>query len=221
MRKCCIVCDEPWNRDAGSHYFTLKTTPEGAQEEILVCQNCKPNVGLVDALFTRVQPYIGREQQPPFWRNDQPLRSKQALDPSQMPLDTYPLIEDFEVLVEEHQSGYYSARLISPSRGYLTHVLNIDLSQLDFIPPSGSITHPHTLDAGWDTLFTLIAEDDEFVYILTDNEDFRLDDYGKRIYFYYAWFRVEKGRYYHQWKQAFSLVRMLSAAQKQQSQPSS
>jgi len=81
------------------------------------------------------------------------------------------------------------------------------------------MAHPHTLDAGWDALFTLRAEDDECISILTDTEAFRLDERGKRLSFYDAWFRVEKSRSYHQWKQALSLARMLSVAQTQESQP--
>ena len=231
MTRFCTVCGKPWDQDSGPYYFTLKTSPDGTQEGIFVCGSCKPNVDTGENPFTRV--YVPGHTIPTrerrFWHNDTPLQAGQALDPSYMPLSDYPLIEDFEVVVlcwiEPQQLGkeawHASARLISLSRGYLTYALPVDLSRPDFILPHGDFDQPYHLDADWDTPWTLIAEDNEFVYILTDNEDFMLDEHGNRVSLYHAWFRVEKSRYYSQWKQAMYLARSLSAAQKQESKPTS
>lgn len=228
MTRFCSICGKPWDQDSGPSYFTLKTSPDGMQERIFVCGSCKPNVNTGENSFTRVYlPGHSREQRP-FWHNDTPLQASQALDPSSMPLSDYPLIEDFEVVVLwwiEQQLGkeewHASAQLVSSSRGYLTYLLGVDLSRSDFILPHGGFDKPYALYAEWETLYTLIAEDDEFVYILTDNEVFMLDDRRNRISLYHAWFRAEKSRYYSQWKQAIYLARFLSAAQKRESKPTS
>jgi hypothetical protein len=222
MTELCTGCRKPW--DAGPCFFTLKKHPDGRQEEVFVCAGCKSIFGTNTTLFTELYVPAGkRGQRPPFWHNDKPLYGDQALNPLQMPLRDYPLIEDFELLVDcwdEPQSltkegWHYALRFTSPSRGYLTSILEGDFQRSDFVLPRGTFDKPYHLAGGWDTLDTLIAENNGFVYILTDNRDFMLTESGNRVSFYSAWFKVDKDRYYNQWEQAIYLINVLSARQKQ------
>ncbi|MGH2511034.1 MAG: hypothetical protein ACRDHZ_27035, partial [Ktedonobacteraceae bacterium] len=217
------VCGKPWNQDSSPYYFTLKTSPDRTQEDIFLCRSCKMGFWIDESIFTKVYMPGHRREQRPFWRNRKPLSKSQALHPLHVSLDTYPLIEDFEVMVicwiEQQQLGkeiwHSCAQLARSSDGYLTRLLGVDPSQPDFVLPHGSLEQPAQLDAGWDTLYTLIAEDDKFVYILTDNEDFLCDEQGNRIHLYHAWCKVEKSRYYRQWEQAIYVARALFALYEQ------
>lgn len=142
-----------------------------------------------------------------------------VLDPKQLPLHTFPLIEDFEVILcatlsnrsnEENQLRY-RAGFFSPSRGWLTifrygNFTPQDLSESHFTIPCGDFTTPYCdYDQGW---AILIAERDEMVYILTGNFEKLLEKKG-----YHTWFKVEKSRYYHQWEKAIDLCRQWCAQQ--------
>lgn len=169
-------------------------------------------------------PVYTKENRPSFWRNDIPLDYRHfhipygqlpliastfpegtieayPLDIAQLPLHLFPLIEDFEVILEdyiaENKQGKkpleYNVLFFSPSHGYLAHFLMGDytsntLRQDNFVIPFGSFVTPYfDFDQGWQML---LAADAEFVYILTG------------ILGYETWFKVEETHYYQQWEKA-------------------
>ena len=137
-----------------------------------------------------------------------------------MPLSKYPLIHDFEALVlcwtyppETGNAAWYACvRLMSPSPGYLTSLLPGDLGSPDVTVLQGNFDHPYSLEGRTDSLDTCIAEQDEFVSILTDNEEFLSDASEDRTRSYPAWFKVEKRLYDTHWRQATFFARSLSLA---------
>lgn len=221
MTKCCAVCNKKWGSDPSPFYFTLKGLSEGTQEELFICEDCKLKFSMEKSPFTRVYPPTHmREQQPFFWYNEKPLRPDQALDPLRISLSYYPLIEDFEVMVlcwiepnrSDKEACHASARFVSSSRGYLTYALDVDLRLPDFVLPQGDFERPYHFDVGLDMLCTSIAEYEDFVYIVTDNKKSTLIHERKND-LYSTWFKVDKNRYYSQWKQAIYVARSLFAEQ--------
>jgi hypothetical protein len=185
-------------------------------------------------------PSYSDDDRPPFWYNDAPLdyehyhvahgqipylhnelmyidlekylyfMKANVLDTEQLPLDAFPLIEDFEIRLERLTMRYESGKehisdvfvwLFSQLRGYLAHIRehdsHKDLSRPDFIIPHGDFQTPYAdLDQGWDIL---LAEDDVFVYVLTGNWEVKEG--------YRTWFKVEKALYYRQWERAIQRCR--------------
>ena len=177
-------------------------------------------------------PTYTEENRPPFWRNDISLNYKNfhithgqlpliastfpegtleayPLDTTQLPLHLFPLVEDFEIILEgsiaTNRQGKdpfeYNVFFFSPSRGHLAHFLFGEytpskICQDNFVIPSGSFITPYfDFDQGWQLL---LAADAAFVYILTG------------ILEYETWFKVEKSRYYQQWEQAIQLCRKMN-----------
>jgi hypothetical protein len=216
----CTACG---TQDINILYSVLKTYPNGEQKEIQVCKSCRPEFDPVEVLFTRISgPSYTKEQRPSFWSNGRSLHLdwEQAFKSPDLPLSDYPLIEDFEVMLEgvtsKHKLGKeepsYFVWLFSPSRGYLTYILGADeleeLRDLDFVLPHGTFNHPYyDVDQGWEMV---LAEDGDFVYILAGGWR-ELESYGV----YTTWFKVEKKRYYHQWEQAIRLARSLLVVQEE------
>lgn len=199
--------------------LVAKKLPSGKHEEIHVCQKCRPSFRQIEHIFILHGVTYPNTGSFPFWRNDAPLsvqfdRTRYPLE-EQLPLDDFPLIEDFEVVMvgftlkhrqEDHLPTYYSAKFFSPSRGFLAHLLfdtPQDLCQPDFAIPSGTFSEPYDdLDQGWNML---VAEDQTFVYVITGNWEI---GEGQR-----TWFKVEKDRYYRQWEKAIQFCRTLDLAE--------
>ncbi len=162
-------------------------------------------------------PTYTEENRPPFWHNDVPMDDEHFhgiknmfLDPRLFPLHLFPLIEDFEFLLERLIEKYEDGKetysdvfmdLFSSSRGYLAHFLDFSLKAMrrsDFFLPHGSFDAPYyTLDQGWNIM---LFEDDEHVYILTGNWERNPDSFE-------TWFKVEKKLYYSQWERAVERCR--------------
>jgi hypothetical protein len=204
-------------------------TPDADQKYMLVCDTCLPSFENKPVFFKVLGgPTYTEENRPLFWSNDTSLEYNHfhitrvtrdqlpdipslsvedildlnTLDISQLPLEQFPLIEDFEIRLEkvvkdvneteEDCSGYF-VFFFSPSRGYLAYLLDCDacsmLCQDDFSIPAGDFQVPYfNFDWGWSIL---IAADDTYIYVLTGGEK----DYN-------TWFKVEKKLYYQQWDQA-------------------
>ena len=133
------------------------------------------------------------------------------LDPLLFPLHLFPLIEDFEFLLErvinkyedgEETDSDVSLWMFSPSRGYLAHFLEHSLRDVrhsNFRLPHGSFENPYyNLDQGW---HIMLFEDDTYVYILTGNWERR--NMGS----FETWFKVEKHLYYRQWERVVERCR--------------
>lgn len=141
------------------------------------------------------------------------------IDAHQLPLREFPLIEDFEVILWTTLSNHspnesqllYQVYFFSQSRGLLARLRHWDytlqeLCRANFTIPHGDFTTPYfDFDQGW---ALLIAEHDEFVYILTGSFEDLLAEKGYR-----TWFKVEKSRYFRQWEQAVQLARQWCAQQ--------
>lgn len=210
-------------------------TPDADQEQIWVCEQCLPLFEKKRFLFKVLDgPTYTEENRPPFWKNATALYYQHfhitrgqlphiftslpedtialnQLDTTQLPFEQFPLIEDFEVILEkiliegedevEKNTGEYHPFFFSPLHGYLAYLLMGDyecpqLCKDDFIIPIGDFTFPYfDFDWGW---AILIAADDSYVYILTGGEK----DYS-------TWFKVEKKLYYEQWDKAIRRCRQL------------
>jgi hypothetical protein len=212
-----LDCEACGKQHIAVRYPVLRLLSDGQYEELGVCADCKPHYQSVETLFVResVPPYA-QVQRPPFWENGTLLRwhEDQGFSTSPIAPPDYPLIDDFEIWLEgvisKHNLGkempFYMAWLFSPSRGYLTHILGAneleDLCRPDFTLPRGDFAHPyHDIDQNW---HILLAEDDDYVYILAGGRD------GKPVFdVYHTWFKVEKKRYAQQWEQAVRLARSL------------
>ena len=213
-------CDS-CGRDVDEYAVVLKPLPDGEYQEVLACDNCKARYEPL--LFLRIRldkfPYI-LDSNPPFWTNDTSLHGlfdgKRATLEGRLSLDAFPLMEDFEVVLEgftrKHLLGKeplsYHAKFFSPSYGYLAHFSRNDtlqeLCREQFVIPCGDFTAPFIdFEPGWSLL---IAEDERFVYVLTFYEREHIfyfpafEDYEHNV-----WFKVEKSRYSNQWEKALQL----------------
>jgi len=177
-----------------------------------------------------------RDEMPSQWENDLPLAYEHfhitrgqlpyvaanfpahtieayPLDINQFPLASFPLLEDFHVILigaiaegkkESLNLLSYEVNFLSPSRGFLAHFLygvytTLLIRQEGFIIPIGTFDTPYfDFDQGW---IILLAADETFVYILTGS------GLGEP---YSTWFKVEKTRYYEQWEQAIQLARSVT-----------
>src|ERR1051326_6051289 len=96
----CAACGR---ENPAVSYPVLKPSPKGKLKEINVCEACRPQFEAVEFLFVResLPPYT-QEQRPPFWSNGSSVcwQEGQAFNPSPVPLSDYPLIDDFEVILE-------------------------------------------------------------------------------------------------------------------------
>ena len=110
-----------------------------------------------------------------------------------MPLEVFPLIDDFEIVLEQIRGtswGYHLA-FFSEKRGYIAsfpwwdHV-ELDLSRPSFIMPS------QDFEQGWEIE---IFPDGEYMYVLES----AFDDPQAG---YHRWFRVGKEHYLIEWQTA-------------------
>ena len=217
-----MQCDS-CGKQADRRYRVVKTLPSGKHEEMSVCQRCRPSFQKIEDLFEMGGKIYTDAERPPAWHNEAPLpvllyRWPYPLEEQLplLPLDDFPLIEDFDVVLEgctskheqeDHLPPRYYARFFSPSRGFLALLLPDepeDLCQPDFVIPSGDFNAPYDdLDQGWNIL---IMEDHEYVYIITGNWEI---GEAQR-----TWFKVERNLYYRQWEKTIQRCRALCSQPK-------
>jgi hypothetical protein len=159
-------------------------------------------------------PTYTQNDRPPSWRNESSLIISRD-DPPDLenaPLADFPLIEDFEVRLEEfRESGKswfgYHLFLFSRLRGYIAGFpwwdhAERDLARDDFRIPLGDFEHPYSdIEQGWEIV---IATKDDIVYVLEGDFDTPVDE-G-----YHTWFKVDKGVYLSEWEKAIALCRAFS-----------
>jgi len=210
----CAACGK---QHIAVRYPVLRVSADGEYEELGVCASCRPQFVPVETLFVRLSGETYTQgQRPPSWSNGAAVQwqAGEPFNPSPVPLSEYPLIEDFEILLEgvisKHRLGkampWYFVWLFSPSRGYLTHILGADelkdLCRSHFQIPRGDFVYPyHDVDQGW---HISMAEDEAFVYVLAGG-----GPESGSLTLYTTWFRVAKPRYAQQWEQAVRVARAL------------
>ena len=238
----CQICG---NKDNGTRSPVLQKLSDGDQKRIIVCDNCLPHFEHVENFIQRTDGRLfSVQERPKWWKNSVPLHythnhigyymlekevsdldetsrlkyfQDHALDPARLPLNDFPLLEDFEVSLEgmiaKHEINrvpipYFFARLYSPSLGYLGsfsgHMQSDYMCRSDFVIPSGNFTLPYyDLEQGVDLLIT---EDDQFVYVLFgdwESHNSSEPNVWQKIENYYdTWVKIRKERYYEQWKSA-------------------
>jgi hypothetical protein len=166
-------------------------------------------------------PTYSKDDRPPFWKNEIPLRVDGMVRHNPPPMDRlpfafFPLIKDFEVRLEvmkyrgepelaaaARRIGY-NVRFFSPARGYIADFAwwdhaERDLIRDDFRIPLGDLKDPYSdSDQGWE--INIVSRDD-YVYILEGNADAPVDE-G-----YSSWFKVNMGTYLAEWQKAIELCR--------------
>ncbi|MEO8609177.1 MAG: hypothetical protein ABI690_14905 [Chloroflexota bacterium] len=150
-------------------------------------------------------PTYSNDDRPPFWGRQKRLLISE-INQEQLeraPLAAFPLIEDFEVRLEndtDYSFGYHLC-FMSVSRGYLAHFLwwdhvENDLIRDTFAIPLGDFSHPFDdVHQGWEIV---IAAKDEFVYALEGTAD----GLG-----FHTWFKVRQDRYLAEWQKAIQACR--------------
>jgi hypothetical protein len=233
-KKRCFSC----KKEKGFfHEIAIPGMDEEDDLVVPICESCLPSYqeGTTYLFHILGGSTFPEEQRPPFWYNEAPLLYKRLhvtygqlpfvtlpspsdpiltneLERSQFPLERFPFIDDFEVLLErmmiENKQGEYSPSdygviFFSPSGGYLVFLSDYsaqELRQDDFEIPRGDFSTPYfDFDFMW---AILIVEDDTYVYVLANRDEEPL---------YRTWFKVEKKVYYHQWKEAIHLCRQMSS----------
>jgi len=159
-------------------------------------------------------PAYSKDDRPPFWKNERPLRIDGMVrhNPPPMerlPIAFFPLIRDFEVRLEDikvqgESTLGYTVHFFSPARGYIADFYlgdhaERDLIRDDFKIPLGDLQKPFfDSDQGWEIT---IASNDDYVYILEGDADAPADK-G-----YFAWFKVSRETYLAEWQKAIELCR--------------
>ncbi len=154
-------------------------------------------------------PTYSEEDRPRHWHKKSRLGLRNPRDMKQLPLDQFPLIEDFQVILEEVRTtqeqksslGYHVC-LSSPSRGYIAtfpwwdHVEK-EMRRDTFSIPLGDLKKPFDdQDQGWRIV---IAEHEGYVYVLQ----------GIGREWYDRWFKVSTPLYVSKWHQAIQLCRRM------------
>jgi len=161
------------------------------------------------------------QNRPPFWHNETPLLWDTSLreDMGNLPLHMFPLIADFEVLLEKMEVlpaggtgdrrcpfGYHIYFFSSP-RGYIASFpwwdhAEQDLRREGFSVPLGTLDQPYSdLEQGW---IIAIASSDHFVYVVEGDFDRVIVDHS-----YHTWFKVPEDRYLEQWQRAIQTCHQL------------
>jgi hypothetical protein len=149
---------------------------------------------------------------PSIWSNDYPLWFTSYVNPFQvegLELDYFPLVEDFEIRLEEMidetgHSAFYQVWFFSQTLGYLALFWTLSMeiylakNEVDNISiPLGSLDTPYqNCDQGWELI---IGEHNDFVYIMEGNFN----------YYYDRWFKVLKAKYFEQWQLAIKIWKKL------------
>jgi hypothetical protein len=155
-------------------------------------------------------PTFALRDRPPLWQNATallPSAYEEANPPDidSLPLQTFPLIDDFEIRLETmlDKSGQslmgYHVVFFSPALGYLASFpwwdhADAALARADFSIPLGNAESLYyDLEQSWEIV---IAARDDFVYILEGKFD------AREVDGYEVWFKVLKDRYLDQWRNA-------------------
>ncbi|MDZ7962880.1 MAG: hypothetical protein RMY34_34285 [Aulosira sp. DedQUE10] len=146
------------------------------------------------------------------WSNDYPLWFTSFVNPFEVEgfeLDYFPLVEDFEIRLEEiadktGNSTFYQVWFFSQTLGYLARFWGLSRANYlaknevdDFSIPLGSLDTPYQNCAqGWELI---IGEQNDFVYLMEGN----FNNYYER------WFKVSKTKYSEQWQLAIKVWKKL------------
>ncbi len=162
------------------------------------------------------------QNRPPSWHNETLLFWDTSVreDMGDLPLHMFPLIADFEVLLEkmevlpEEGTGNrrcpfgYQIHFFSSPRGYIASFpwwdhAEQDLRREGFSVPLGTLSQPYSdLEQGW---IIAIASSDSFVYVVEGDFDRVIVDHS-----YHTWFKVPEDRYLSQWQRAIQTCHQLS-----------
>lgn len=140
---------------------------------------------------------IEMEARPLRWENEFPLAKAEPL-----PLEAFPIIDDFEIVLEriKDTSRGYDLVFFSEKRGYIANFLVWDHVELDLYRESFSIPFYDTSDeTGWEIE---IFDEAEFTYVL--ETDYEHPEAG-----YCRWFRVPTKRYQAEWQAAIEAGRQI------------
>lgn len=127
----------------------------------------------------------------PRWENEFPLAKGHPF-----PLEAFPLIDDFEIVLERSRGtslGYHLA-FFSEKRGYIASFPWWDHVELDLYRPSFSFPSYDFMDEGWEIE---IFADDEYMYVLEREFEYPTTESG-----YQRWFKVRKDHYLAEWQSA-------------------
>ena len=157
-------------------------------------------------------PTYSRHELPPSWQNETTLLTVSATtresELEHAPLADFPLIRDFEVLLERYVRlqkaplGYH-VNFFSKTLGYLADFpwwdhAEEDLRRDDFRIPLGDFLHPfNDVEQSWEIV---IGEKDGLVYILEGA-------FSKPHEGYPIWFKVYKDMYLGAWQRAIALCK--------------
>src|SRR5690348_8898182 len=141
---------------------------------------------------------IEMEARPPRWENEFPLAKAEPL-----PLEDFPIIDDFEIVLERNKgtSTGYDLIFSSEKRGYIANVL-WNHAELDLYRPSFSAVFPKgytDFEQGWEIE---IFNQAEFIYVL--ESDFDHPEAG-----YHRWFRVPEEHYQMECEAAMEASRQI------------
>ncbi len=216
MKKPCIICGKRLEENE-LHWITTIISPDWHQEQRF-CEDCKRFFEPSQLFFQVLDgPTYTEENRPPFWENAIPMDNEHFhniknmfLDPQSLPLHLFPLVEDFEFLLERVINKYEDGKetssnvyihLFSPSHGYLAHFLDDTVKAMhrsNFLLPHGNFDAPYyNLDQGW---HIMLFEDGRHIYILTGNWERNPNGFE-------TWFRVEKVLYDRQWERTIERCR--------------
>ena len=173
----CMLC----SNITDLQYLHEVSTPDADQKQMLVCDKCLPFFENKPRFFKVLGgPTYTEENRPQFWKNAAALSYQHfhitrgqlphifaslpedaialnQLDTTQLPFKQFPLIDDFEVILEKvlieredettKNTGEYHPFFFSPLHGYLAHLLMGDygcpqLCKDDFIIPLGNGVNP-------------------------------------------------------------------------------
>lgn len=138
-------------------------------------------------IFTGVEPGPWS----PWWENEFPLAKGEPF-----PLEDFPLIDDFEIVLERSSGTSLGYRLafFGEERGYIAHFPWWDHVELDLYRPSFTIPFYDYMDEGWEIG---IFSDEEYMYVLERDFDYPDSESG-----YQGWFKVRKDHYLEEWQSA-------------------
>lgn len=153
---------------------------------------------IIEVTFEKEYPpkLIGR---PPNWENDQPLFIDED---AELPVELFPLIEDFEVVLENFDNARwgYHINFFSEKRGYLAGFMLWDYAEKMLCEDNFKIPFLYEdLDQGWELM---IEEQDGLVYVC--EKDFDHPEKG-----ILSWFKVEKERYIAEWQLAIAAAKQI------------
>jgi hypothetical protein len=154
-------------------------------------------------------PTYSEEDRPQHWHNKVRLVPGNPPAMKKLPLQQFPLIENFQVILEEMRKTQEQKSLLgyhvcfsSPSRGYIANFpwwdhVEKEMRRDDFSIPLGDFKKPFLdLEQGWEIV---IAEHEGYVYVLQ----------GIGRQWYDTWFKVSTPLYLSTWHKAIQMCRRM------------